>query len=62
MVSATPESLAKFVSFCQQHITGQERKEAQTFLDRFFRAFGHEGALEAGASYEEAIKKRQQNG
>lgn len=62
MVAATPESLAKFVSFCQQHITGQERKEAQTFLDHFFRAFGHEGALEAGASYEEAIKKGSKQG
>lgn len=62
MVKATPESLNKFVSFCQQHITGQEKKEAQTFLDRFFRAFGHEGALEAGASYEEAIKKGSKKG
>ncbi|WP_414542490.1 DNA methyltransferase [Nostoc sp. CCY0012] len=62
MVAATPESLNKFVSFCQQHITGQEKKEAQTFLDRFFRAFGHDGALEAGASYEEAIKKGSKTG
>ena len=62
MTSSTPESLSKFVNFCQQHITGQERKEAQTFLDRFFRAFGHEGALEAGATYEEAIKKSSKTG
>lgn len=62
MVAATPESLDKFVNFCKQHIKGQERKEAQTFLDRFFRAFGHEGALEAGASYEEAIKKGSKKG
>ena len=62
MTSATPESLSKFVQFCNQHITGQERKEAQTFLDRFFRAFGHEGALEAGATYEEAIKKSSKTG
>ena len=62
MVAATLESLHKFVNFCQQHIKGEERKEAQTFLDRFFRAFGHEGALEAGASYEEAIKKSSKKG
>lgn len=62
MATATPESLNKFVKFCEQHITGQEKKEAQTFLDRFFRAFGHEGALEAGASYEEAIKKGSSKG
>lgn len=59
---ATSDSLRKFVTFCQQHIKGEERKEAQTFLDRFFRAFGHEGALEAGASYEEAIKKSSKKG
>ncbi len=59
---ATHDSLRTFVTFCQQHIKGEERKEAQTFLDRFFRAFGHEGALEAGASYEEAIKKGSKKG
>ncbi len=62
MVAATPESLNKFVTFCKQHIKGQEKKEAQTFLDRFFRAFGYEGALEAGASYEEAIKQGSKKG
>ncbi|WGV24937.1 N-6 DNA methylase [Halotia branconii CENA392] len=59
---ATPESLNKFVSFCQQHINGHEKREAQTFLDRFFQAFGHEGALEVGASFEEAIKKGSKTG
>ncbi|WNF16240.1 N-6 DNA methylase [Microcystis aeruginosa NRERC-214] len=43
-------------------ITGKERKEAQIFLDRFFRAFGHKGALEAGATYEEAITKGSKKG
>ncbi|MBG1258946.1 DNA methyltransferase [Nostoc commune] len=62
MVSATPESVDNFVNFCKQHIKGQEKKEAQIFLDRFFRAFGHEGALEAGASYEEAIKQGSKKG
>nr|WP_322712577.1 DNA methyltransferase [Nostoc sp. ChiSLP03a]MDZ8213825.1 DNA methyltransferase [Nostoc sp. ChiSLP03a] len=62
MVAATPESLDKFVIFCKQHIKGHEKKEAQTFLDRFFRAFGYEGALEAGASYEEAIKQGSKKG
>lgn len=62
MAAATPETLEKFVNFCKQHITGQERKQSQRFLDRFFRAFGHEGTLEAGASYEEAIKKGSKQG
>lgn len=51
------DNLEKFITFCKQHITGKERKEAQIFLDRFFQAFGYDGALEAGAKYEEAIKK-----
>jgi hypothetical protein len=42
------EGLQSFVSFCQQHISGDEKSEAQTFLDRFFRAFGHHGVIEAG--------------
>lgn len=61
-MSATPESLSAFVTFCQQHITGQERKEAQIFLDRLFKAFGYAGALEAGAKYEEAIAKGSKRG
>jgi hypothetical protein len=39
-----------------QHIKGKERSEAQTFLDRFFKAFGHQGALQAGAKYEVPIR------
>ncbi|MGI0479559.1 DNA methyltransferase [Geminocystis sp. CENA526] len=57
MTNNHQDNLEKFIAFCQQHITGQERKEAQIFLDRFFQAFGYDGALEAGAKYEEAIKK-----
>lgn len=57
-MTATPETLSKFVTFCQQHITGDEKGEAQVFLDRFFQAFGHEGALEAGATYEKRVKNK----
>ncbi|MGL6284421.1 MAG: type IIL restriction-modification enzyme MmeI, partial [Microcoleaceae cyanobacterium] len=56
-MSATKESLEKFVTYCQQYIKGDKKGEAQIFLDRFFQAFGYEGALEAGAIYEERIKK-----
>jgi hypothetical protein len=61
-MTTTLESLQEFIDFCKQHITGKERKEAQIFLDRFFRAFGHKGALEAGATYEEAITKGSKKG
>jgi len=61
-MSATPERLQKFVTYSQQHIKGDEKGEAQVFLDRFFQAFGHEGALEAGAVYEERVKKGSKTG
>ena len=55
-------SLQEFVNFCQQYISGKERSQAQIFLDRFFQAFGHEGALQAGAEYEVAIAKGSKKG
>jgi hypothetical protein len=59
---ANPDRLQKFVQFRQQHLKGDEKGEAQVFLDRFFRAFGHEGAIEAGATYEERVKKGSKQG
>ena len=56
------QSLQKFVNFSQQYISGKERSQAQVFLDRFFQAFGHEGALQAGAEYEVAVKKGSKKG
>jgi SAM-dependent methyltransferase len=55
------ESLHNFVVFCKQHIRGSEKSEAQVFLDRFFKAFGHKGALEAGATYETKVTKGSKN-
>jgi hypothetical protein len=61
-MASRPETLQTFVSFCKAHITGDEKGEAQVFLDRFFRAFDHEGALEAGAIYEKRIQKGSKKG
>ncbi len=61
-MSTSTEKLYNFVIFCQQHITGDEKGEAQIFLDRFFQAFGHEGAIEAGATYEKRVKKGSKKG
>ena len=36
----SPEQLAEFVRWCGQHITGDEKGQAQIFLDRLFQAFG----------------------
>ncbi|WP_223257373.1 DNA methyltransferase [Phormidesmis priestleyi] len=59
---ATPASLQKFVQYCQQHLKGDEKGESQNFLDRFFQAFGHEGAIEAGATLEQRVKKGSKKG
>lgn len=59
---ATSQSLNEFVNYRLQYITGRERSQAQVFLDRFFQAFGHQGALQAGAEYEVAIKKGSNKG
>lgn len=49
--------LQSFVDWCSKHITGDEKGEAQIFLDHLFNAFGQVGVKEAGAVLEERIKK-----
>lgn len=61
-MSATPESLQKFVTYCQQYLNGDEKGESQNFLDRFFQAFGHDGAIEAGAVFEKRVKEGSKKG
>ncbi len=39
-------------------LQGDEKSEAQTFLDRLFRALGHPGAKEAGATFEYRVAKK----
>ncbi len=51
------ESLEKFVKFSRT-LKGDEKSEAQIFLDHFFRALGHEGVQEAGATFEFRIAKK----
>ncbi|MFJ6404678.1 DNA methyltransferase [Streptomyces hydrogenans] len=54
--------LDALVKYRKAHLTGDEKGEAQVFLDRLFRAFGHEGVREAGATLEMRIKKSDQKG
>jgi type II restriction/modification system DNA methylase subunit YeeA len=49
--------LAAFVSFAQT-LKGDEKSEAQSFLDQFFRALGHKSAIEAGATFEFRVAKK----
>ena len=51
-----PEALQDFVNF-HSTLQGDEKSESQIFLDRFFQAFHHKGAIEAGAVYEQRVKK-----
>ncbi|MBD2325298.1 DNA methyltransferase [Alkalinema sp. FACHB-956] len=60
MPSSTPESLQKFVSSCAG--LKDEKSDAQTFLNRFFQAFGYGDAAAAGAVMEKRIKKGSKTG
>ncbi len=50
------DDLASFVTYTQS-LKGDEKSEAQTFLDHFFRALGHKGTHEAGATLEYRVAK-----
>ena len=50
-------SLAQFVTFARS-LKGDEKSEAQGFLERFFRALGHDGVMEAGATFEFRVAKK----
>jgi hypothetical protein len=60
--SALRQSLEDFVRYRKEHLTGDEKGEAQVFLENLFRAFVHEGVKQAGAMLERRIKKRDNAG
>jgi hypothetical protein len=45
-------SLQDFVDWSAAHIKGDEKGEAQIFLDHLFRAFGQKGSLDVGGTVE----------
>lgn len=57
-VANPSESLQSFVTYVQTHLTGDEKGEAADFLDHFFRALGHDGIKEAGATRETRLAKK----
>ena len=61
-MSAVVEALTEFQKYARDHITGDEKGEAQVFLDRLFIGFGHKGHKEAGATLEQRIKKNDSKG
>lgn len=52
-----PDRLRAFADWCAKHIDGDEKSEAQIFLEHLFQAFGHGGTKEAGATLEERVIK-----
>jgi MmeI, N-terminal domain len=50
-------ALREFLLFAQT-LRGDEKSESQTFLDNFFRALGHKGVIEAGATFEFRVAKK----
>jgi len=57
MAEELKNALAEFARFARC-LRGDEKSEAQSFLDHFFRAFGHRGVIEAGAMFEPRIAKK----
>jgi len=57
MADNLKNALNEFVRFAQA-LRGDEKSEAQSFLDHFFRALGHAGVIEAGATFEFRVAKK----
>lgn len=56
------ERLARFVAYRHEHLTGDEKGEAQLFLENLFKGFGHEGLRQAGATLEMRVARRDNRG
>jgi len=56
------EKLTQFVAWAQHNITGDEKGQAQIFLDRLFQAFGHPGVLDVGGHTEFRIRQAAEDG
>lgn len=56
------EQLDAFVEWWRSNIHGDEKGQSQVFLDRLFRALGHGGVFEAGATLEDRIKSKSRGG
>jgi hypothetical protein len=56
------EQLSQFAAWVQQHITGDEKGQAQIFLDRLFQAFGQPGVLDVGGQTEFRLRNAAEDG
>ncbi|HNO80062.1 MAG TPA: class I SAM-dependent DNA methyltransferase [Phycisphaerae bacterium] len=62
MVGHEHESLKQFAEWVAANITGDEKSQAQIYLDRLFIALGHKGCLDIGGSPEFRVKKPKESG
>ena len=62
MPDSRTEKLAAFTAWAAAHITGDEKGQAQIFLDRLMQAFGHGGSLDVGGEPEFRIRKATEDG
>src|SRR6266545_797583 len=62
MCVSREEKLREFVAWFQRHITGDEKGQAQIFLDRLFQAFGLAGCLDVGGTTEFRVRKSTEDG
>ncbi len=56
------QPLADFAVWVAANVTGDEKGEAQIFLDRLFQALGHKGCLDVGGTPEFRIRKPKDSG
>lgn len=56
------EKLRAFVQWAQATTNGDEKSQAQIFLDRMFQGFGHPGCLDIGGETEIRIRKSTEDG
>lgn len=62
MLDLLSDRLTSFVQWARANITGDEKGQAQIFLDRLFIALGHGGSLDVGGEPEFRIRKAAQDG
>lgn len=56
------ERFEAFVAWWRENVHGDEKGQAQVFLDRLFQAFGNRGVFEAGAVLEERVRRGSRGG
>jgi SAM-dependent methyltransferase len=62
MGNSRHDRLSAFVAWVRGTIKGDEKGEAQIFLDRLFQAFAQKGCLEVGGATEFRIRKASEDG